>query len=371
MKKLLLLIGIGCCMSVGLMAQALTGVVYDEETKEPVYNANVYLKGTSYYTITDSTGRFTLDVRRPVNTSLIISHLAYEEVAYTNPFRSLPKETFLNEKVASLSEVTITRKVVEKYSRDRKLAVFRRHFLGTTTAGKACRIVNEDDVELIYDSEQMQLTATCSQPLQIENKYLGYEVQFTLHSFEVNYSNNSLADNSVQYSLYTGTSVFKDVSGRNARIKRRREEVYEKSVPNFFRNVVEGSLKQSEWVLMKEGSRIDPDQCFQITDDGSMKKITLLADIKGYEEDRNYVRPAYGEVEIHSTRNTGTPFFANPEVPQYDHDISIIAFFTVELFTDNYGNISPVDRVLFMGSMGEQRLGDMLPMDFEPMSIPN
>lgn len=366
MKKLLLLLVVWCCISVDLMAQTLTGVVYDELTKQPVYNANVYLRGTSYYTITDSLGKFTLTVRQAVNTSLIISHLAYEEVTYANPFRSIPAQTFLKEKVAALSEVTIVRKVVEKYNRDKKLAVFRRHFLGTTTAGKACRIVNEDDVELIYNSERMQLTASCSKPLQIENKYLGYEIQFTLHSFEVNYSNNSLADNSVTYSLYAGTSVFKDVSGRNARIKRRREDTYEKSAPNFFRHLVEGTLGDTNWTIMKNKIGISQDQCFRVTDDDGMKKISLLPGMEGHDDSRSYARPVYGEIEIHDKRYITPTFTQNPTVFQYDRDISIMAFSTVELYTDNYGNISPVDRVLFLGIMGEQRLGDMLPMDFEP-----
>jgi len=34
-------------------------------------------------------------------------------------------------------------------------------------------------------------------------------------------------------------------------------------------------------------------------------------------------------------------------------------------YIDNYGNYSPVDKIRFGGEMGQQRMGDALPLDFK------
>ena len=50
----------------------------------------------------------------------------------------------------------------ELFSGNKKWMFFRRHFLGTTRAGKSCTILNEDDIQLIYNVKDNTLQAFCN-----------------------------------------------------------------------------------------------------------------------------------------------------------------------------------------------------------------
>ncbi len=360
MKRRLILSFWSLCICGYAAAQTLTGMVRDKQTKQPIPNADVYLMGTSYFTLTDSTGRFELSIRKQINSPLIISHLTYGSQTFNN-LNAIPAVIWMEEKAADLSEVSVVGKM--RYSKEKKLDVFRRFFLGVTAAGKACRILNEEDIELIYDSKNRQLRATCKKPLRIDNKYLGYEIQYELLSFVVAYSRDAMADKWLQYSLYSGHSVFKDTAPGNERILRRRKDAYRGSAENFFRHLIMGDLEQSHWRLIKGGHLLTPTACFLVTDTLSMKKITLLPAIQGHTA--TYMKPPYGEVWL---INKDKPALGNAYKNNVDYNAprSAIAFFTTELLVDSYGNVSPWDAVSFSGEMNEKRMGDMLPYDYEP-----
>lgn len=355
MKKLLLICIWSLCVFGYATAQTLTGVVRDKLTKEPVVNADVYLKGTSIHTLTDPEGRFELTLREQLNVPLIIGHLSYVTQTF-DKLSAIPAEILLDEKVAALSEVTVMGKV--RYSQAKKMEVFRDHFLGRTPAGKASRILNEEAIELIYDSEKMELRATCSEPLLIENKYLGYDIKYELTSFVVSYSRDAMVDKWVQYTIYAGNAIYKDVAAQNIRIQRRRKDIYKFSPANFFRTLTYGDLTQSHWKLIKNSELYSPQNCFAVTDTFLLKKVRVLPAIEKYTG--TYMKPVYGEVGIgdveHAVYTLSTGLALR----------SSITFFTPELVVDGFGNVYPWDGIMYGGEMAKLRLGDELPQDYEP-----
>lgn len=43
---------------------------------------------------------------------------------------------------------------------------------------------------------------------------------------------------------------------------------------------------------------------------------------------------------------------------------SRIEFLIPFIYIDSYGNYTDVDKILFSGAMGEQRIGELLPFDY-------
>ena len=77
MKKNLILFLILLCNCTFLYAQQfnITGVVTDKKLKEPIIGASVIVKGTTYGTVTDLDGNFTLQVSK--GNVLVISFIGY------------------------------------------------------------------------------------------------------------------------------------------------------------------------------------------------------------------------------------------------------------------------------------------------------
>ena len=138
-----------CSLLYSLQAQTIEGVVYDTKTKETITGVAIYFDGTSIITTSDSDGKFRLSVESKINASLVFSHLSYELLTIERPFEHSENKFYLNEKVNTLNEVRV---VADRYSRTEKMKAFKEQFLGKSEAGKSCVIINEDDIDLKYDS---------------------------------------------------------------------------------------------------------------------------------------------------------------------------------------------------------------------------
>lgn len=368
MKKLILclffmMFVLGC-----LQSQTLIGKVLDSKTKLPIPQVSVYLNGTSIRTMTDEDGMFAFSVGKIINTDLVISHVAYNMVSIPNPYAEIPDIIYLTEKANLLDEVVV---VADRTSRKQKLKLFRKHFLGMSNAAKSCKILNEDDIYLYYNANDNKLTASSDKPLIIRNKYLGYEVQFSLIDFYVKFNASPfenvpsstggprtmsftgiLADVLDETSAFIkGTTSFIDLEPSNKKIEKRRSSIYKNSIGAFFKNLSNYSLLESNYKIFNKGIQVNPDNYFFAKDTLSMKKIFLLrnTDInKQFEGDVS--EPVSGVINILQDKNKR----------------SRMVFLTDSFLVDQYGNTNAVDKLWFSGNMGNQRAGDMLPLDYEP-----
>ncbi|MDL2277261.1 carboxypeptidase-like regulatory domain-containing protein [Parabacteroides sp. OttesenSCG-928-G07] len=329
-----------------IQGQIIQGVVYDKTTKEPIYNANVYMEGTSYYTITDDKGKFRLNVPRKINTPLIISHVLYEKQIIGN-IQQIPSEIYMQERDNLIENVVIDAKR-SGFSNEQKLKAFRQIFLGNSSGGKSCKIENEGDIRLIHDSENKRLIASSEVPLKIKNDYLGYEILFELTHFEANYSSSkSLASSDLQSSIYLGTSSFLDMLPTDVKIQARRKMVYEGSRNQFFKDVVKEQMEQSDFKLYKNLKQRKAEEYFVIEEDpfnSSLIHIILIPEMITHETDDG------GAMKLDVV---------------YKGNTSGVSFFTDVITSDIYGNIDQIDKVLFSGDLAKRRVGDMLPLDYE------
>lgn len=330
-----------------IQGQIIQGVVYDKTTKEPIYNANIYMEGTSYYTITDDNGKFRLNVPRKINTPLIISHVLYEKQIIGN-IQQIPSEIYMQERDNVIENVVIDAKR-SGFSNEQKLKAFRQIFLGNSSGGKSCKIENEGDIRLIHDSENKRLIVSSEVPLKIKNDYLGYEILFELTHFEANYSSSkSLASSNLQSSLYWGTSSFLDLFPVDTKIQARRKVVYEGSRNQLFKDIVNGQMEQSNFKLYKNNIQKKAEEYFIVEEDSfnsSLINIMLNPEMIKHEADDK------GGIKLDIV---------------YRGNTSSVSLLTDIITSDIYGNIDQIEKVLFSGHLATKRVGDMLPLDYEP-----
>jgi len=347
MKKIITLIAV-CLMYNGLHAQfqVIQGTIYDAQTKETLPGVAIYLNGTSIITTSDKDGNFRLPIEQFINTNLVFSHLSYESLIFEPPFDKLPKSFFLKEKVNTLQAAVV---VADRISREEKMNIFREHFLGNTQAGRSCVILNEEDIRLHYDEKADKFTAYTLNPIFIENNYLGYLITYDLHEFAVQYVETLPDVIKPAHVTCIGVSSFLDINPHDLRMITRRNEIYIRSPAYFWKNLVANRLKEEKFRLYNQGKQIESNQYFTVEHLSSKNNV--------YINSRTLINRSYYGVK--------GPLFGVIRVVNNNKFSSEIVFLTNRFSIDEFGNIDAMDKVIFYGDMGDQRIGDMLPIDFK------
>jgi hypothetical protein len=117
----------------------VSGNVFTAKDSTAIYGGTVYFDGTSMGVYTDEEGFFQMLFKKN-NSLLIISSIGYESVVVDLQdiqSNNILPNIYLSEKLEKLETVYIE---VDKLNRSRKLAIFKREFLGA----RLCKIVNEN-----------------------------------------------------------------------------------------------------------------------------------------------------------------------------------------------------------------------------------
>ena len=162
------------------IAQTFSGVILDEKTKNPIETASVYFDNTTIGTVSNSKGEFSISYTNAIQSSLIISYLGYNTEIISNYRQSNNVIIYLKLSNNVLNEVIIS--TDDGLTREQKLKLFRKEFLGSSKFAKSCKILNEDDLILWYNKKESQLTARAKSPILIENKALQYLVSYKINT---------------------------------------------------------------------------------------------------------------------------------------------------------------------------------------------
>lgn len=315
-------------------AQEITGLVLDKANNQPIESASVYFDNTTIGTSTNPKGEFTIEYKPEIKSPLIISFLGYKDVVLSI---YKPNETltiYLEEAIDDLDEVLIN--YDDGLTRRQKLRLFRKEFLGTSEFASSCKIINEDDLILRYDREDKVLSASAKTPVKIRNKKLQYELEYDIINFDIyfKYADILKQEFSVNGVTFSGTTFFKNLedSDKN-RIKKNRVKAYKGSVQHFMRALYNKNLEEEGYIIFYKGFKVDPWQNITITDmeENDWKKVAF-----------NKRLTVLFNKEIQSNFQLTSEFF----------------------YVDKYGNYAPIPNVLFSGEMGNQRIGDALPSNY-------
>lgn len=348
-------------------AQWIRGVVFDQKTQTTLPGATIYQDGTTNVTVSDENGAFSLNTKG-LNISVMVRFMGYDTKRIDEPLQYQDKKVqiFLEEQSFFLDEVVVGRQ--SPFTRRQMLDAFREQFLGTSKSASRCKIKNEEDIILKYDITKKTLTANARQPLQIINNYLEYEINFDLVELVVIYKSiESLEAYFVTNSYFSGYSFYTNLA-KNEKANKKRLETFYGSTTHFMRALAYENLEEEKWEIYVNSFKVNPETYFEITDSLHYKKIKLIKKPeKVINLDRNEIFiskpnniPASSKVE--SDGVIRKPVYI---VPLYRRkEQSLLEFLQPEIYVDSNGNHLPIYGIVFGGSLGALKAGDLLPIDY-------
>ncbi len=326
-----------------LKSQAISGTVFDIGTGEEIEGASVYFGNTSIGTITDGEGYFSIDSKFNSNTNLVISHIGYLTV--TIPYQKIGENIRIGmkEEFFEIPEVVL---VADPFSRQQKLEVFRLEFLGESKGGINSEILNEDALDLYFDVKTNTLFAHSSEPIELINNYLGYQIKFDLIDFQVAFKQKSLKriDNIYKTIIY-GHALFTDIVAKEERFANRRNRAYLGSIQHFIRTIWNGSWLDESFGFSHELKKIDVSEAFKVSIGNNLFTKNVSFKLKKFKI--SYKKGIF----------------------KYWSSIDLLSGNTITV--DKYGNYTPYLQLKFGGAMSNDRIGDLLPLDFELVEVVN
>ncbi len=325
--------------SIICFSQKIIGKVFNN-AKVPLAGATVYLDGTTFSDISDENGNFELPYDPKSNNILVISFIGYDNEYITGFDSTKHLNIYMKVSNNELKEVIVNRKDV--FFREQKLRIFREFFIGKTLNSEKVIIQNEDDIYFKYDKQNFVLKAFSDKPLVIINPLLGYKIEYILRTFEVTFNNFSINSRDAVKHLYNGLSYFQEIDN-SIEISRRREEAFNGSQMNFFRNLASNTWGKEQFLLLKYDDYVFAENCFRISKGENYAKVEVLK------------RPMEGKDEN---------FVASYSLLFKNKDESTIIFDTKTFYIYKYGNNSNIEGIIFLGKIAEKRIAELLPLNY-------
>jgi len=231
-----------CAVLLGTVASAqvnkISGTITDADSGEPIPFANVFFASTSIGISSDMEGKFVLQNFPNGKYDFTVAYVGYEPFQQAFEFNGSEFRLTINLKTeeVKLSEVIVK---ADTTGWTQNFAIFKRNFLGETENAASCTILNPRDIHLYFDKQARILVAHASKPIVVENKALGYTIQWYMKKFELNYQEGRLE--------VFGIPSFQQLVPKSDRQLKQwtkeRERAYLGSIPHFLR-----TLLRSTWL---------------------------------------------------------------------------------------------------------------------------
>ncbi|HEX2976714.1 MAG TPA: carboxypeptidase-like regulatory domain-containing protein [Bacteroidales bacterium] len=332
MKKVSSLL-IAFCITISIQGQKIRGTVKDTNTGALIENATIFFSGTSSGVYSGKDGSFAIDISQFSGMPLSVSALGYYSSSIQKPDPENHYTVLLSPKTYELNEVVVQAKGrAYKAHWRRDMEQFKKQFLGESLNAMNCEILNETDIYFAKKDET--LVAYAFKPVIIENARLGYKVTYFLDRFEYTPKTYSL--------LIRGEIIFEDKlkaykSNQAKRIEQRRETSYLGSRMHFFRSLWENKLDSSGFEIKNEQNEKLGYDTLVVEDKKS--KVTTLNKFMHYPAD---LKIAFFTKDPESTLKLNAEY----------------------VYFEKCGYFEPLD-VAWGGKMSRQRIGDLLPFDYE------
>lgn len=216
----------------------ISGTITDANTGEPIPFANVFFASTSIGISSDMEGKFVLQNFPNGKYDFTVAYVGYEPFQQAFEFNGYEFRLAIKLKTeeVKLKEVVIK---ADTTGWAQNFAIFKRNFIGETENAASCTILNPRDIHLYFDKQARILVAHASKPIVVENKALGYTIQWYMKKFELNYQEGRLE--------VFGIPLFQQLTPKNDRQLKQwtkeRERAYFGSIQHFLR-----SLLSSSWL---------------------------------------------------------------------------------------------------------------------------
>ncbi|MEN0049005.1 MAG: carboxypeptidase-like regulatory domain-containing protein [Bacteroidota bacterium] len=345
-------------------SQVLKMVVADQNSRQPIADTFVFIENSSNGTATNDAGEFELNVQGNQQLNIVFSHLNYQTAVLKWKSEMTLQDTFfLIPQELNLQEISITQKGNSRL-RKRRLKRFTSAFLGSDINPSMVKILNPE--VLLFKEENQQLVAEANEPIQIENRKLGYIVQFYLEEFELS-NNNDLR--------YKGRVFFQPMGGNKktlAKFKRNRRKAYLIGSNYFFTQLVQGNLDKEVYEVgfaaINSNSEV---VAYKATSPDSLNiekldDYTYVINIKEYLSVRNKsAKIQNGNKEDQSFASSFSTDIAPLSKVQNEMAVSYLKSATGYIIVNTEGRILNPTDIEEYGYWTSQRIAALLPFDYQ------
>lgn len=243
--KNLSVLALFCIITVTCLAQGtISGTITDAESGLPLEGASVFAQNTTKGVITNKEGFFSFYLDKG-GYEIGISFTGYAsrtinlEVTGDRNF-----QLTLQKADNTLGEVVIKNSAELSDGWERYGSFFVNHFIGQTSNADSTQILNPEVLRFFHYKRNDRLKILASEPLQIENRALGYQVRYELDSF-VHFFKTDL------YS-YKGKAFYMPLEGDSLQQlmwEKARFETYQGSRLHFLRSYYDETLEEEGFVV--------------------------------------------------------------------------------------------------------------------------
>lgn len=360
MKQWLFLTGFVLC-AMTADAQTIQGRVVDAKTNEALPFANVFINNSTVGTTTELDGSFVLkNVRQPAVYEIIFSFVGYESYKLKI---SLTKDELKVGTIRLKASEEILSSIEVKGTRDtqweKKFKRFRKIFLGDDDGSSLCEIKNSWVIE--FDEMNGKFMARASQPLDIENKYLGYKQTFFLKNFSAD-ATSYLIEGNVRFD-----ELPSDNDDERLRWAANRAKSYGHSRQHLFRSMVDHQIRGGGFDLFTEINPLvstSTRAAFFIPEIGStMKRYDTTTLVRTTNQPGVFEVSIPQRMEVHYKRE-------KIPVHLYRDIFNPVSWITLRkgtvLVNRDGVELNPAE-VTVAGDMNSDRVAHLLPIDYLPM----
>ena len=355
------LIGTGAILPEPVIAQSsgysISGRVVAAERGEALANVNIYLSQTTIGTTSDSDGSFQLSGIPEGIHQLAVSYVGFKTILTTLDTDSLMTDFLfeMQEEVFEMEGVTVT------YDRvwEGNYYAFKNNFLGATENSEYSTILNSKSLNFSFDAEALILTAESNEPLTIENQALGYQIDYDLDTFEVDFKRGQ--------NLVAGATFFREMEPSDSlqmkNWEKNREVSYYGSFQHFIDSLIGDSLSAAGYEIRNE--RRTEDQRILGEDPIPPASIFYSVNEDTYVLQFNdYIYVTYTKEEVNQRYLNWRYGYRAREMGPGPQSTSIfIEGRTV--FVDKSGYISDPLRVFMDGYWSYTKVADLMPLNYK------
>lgn len=369
------------------VAQSIKGTVVNDAGQK-ISNANIYIDGTKIGTVSKEDGSFILPLPEKSSGNVVFQKENYETL--TKPASEIIGKTLkvVLLKSNTIEEVTIIPYTEEAYKN--YISYFLDQFIGYDH--EQVRIKNQRTLKFSYDKKNKILKVKAPKTLIIENKNLGYEIEYNLVNFSADFESKIIN--------CTGTSLFKEVKN-NSKTKLNRMNAYDGSLLHFFRSIYNNTVAADGFIVnhvvkvsnpkypteeelktlkdFMEMVRITktinaPEHILDISQRKNNQKPYALAIIKTIIPDSDYVKRNGSEIlfsfkDIFQVNYRKYEYELNGKEYIKSKNLVVLSSFlhpeseTFEISKD--GSITNPDLLLTEGDFTKNKIENMLPLDYQ------
>ena len=337
---------------------SISGSVVNNTTGLPMPLTSVFAQNTTIGTVTDSDGKFTINLPAG-GFDLVFSFTGYKtETRRVSAAEANEKlEIKLQEKEKELETVSVvsTNEVMngmEKYG-----SFFKEEFIGKTENAKNCTIENPEVLHFFFSKRKNRLKITATEQLIIKNNALGYVLKYALDSFTHEYK--------TEVSTFTGFPFYENLPGDSTQTenwKQARDLAYKGSTLHFMRSLYNKTLKEEKFDVQFIVNVLGKEEAIKLTDiytsidyskDDSTQTVEILPN-----------QPNVGVLYMAAKPNA-TYLSENKNEPK-NFRFSILAFKPSEtLVIEQNGYCYDQNDIAISGYWSWEKIADQLPYDYK------